>query len=300
MVAPMPDLLDAFRKHAPAGLRGEEVAAALDDLVARGAAAWPRVPADPPAVIAQAARHLPPTIARAQLPAELAALHAADLHLACACAAGSKAALAAFERSVLRSPVLESALSRIDSSAAFADEVRQSVREKLLLGRAGALPRIADYSGRWPLTTWLRTIAVRAAVDLRRRGGAVNALSPDARSAERLAAAETPELRYLKHRYGAAFREALGAAFATLDDEQANLLRLQLVDGLKTAQIAALFHVDRSTIKRRLARCRAQVLDGTRQQLREKLRLSPAEFESLAGLVESQLHLSLARLLKRS
>ncbi|HUJ25581.1 MAG TPA: sigma-70 family RNA polymerase sigma factor [Myxococcales bacterium] len=295
----MADLIDVFRRHAPADFRGADVSAALEELVARGAAAWPRIAIDPQAMVAQAARHLPPTIESAQVAADLAALHAADLHLACACAAGSKAALAAFERTALQSPALQSALSRIDATAAFADEVRQSVREKLLLSRAGAPPRIADYSGRWPLATWLRTIAVRAAVDVRRRGGAVNVPSPDARSAERLAAGETPELRYLKHRYGAAFREALGAAFATLDDEQANLLRLQLVDGLQTAQIAALFHVDRSTIKRRLARCRAQVLDGTRQRLREKLRLSPAEFESLAGLVESQLHLSLARLLKR-
>src|SRR5262249_28853837 len=158
--------------------------------------------------------------------------------------------------------------------------------------RAGAAPRIADYSGRWPLTTWLRTIAVRAAVDLRRRGGAMHLPSADDRSAERLAGGESPEMRYLKLRYGEAVQEALGAAFARLDDEQANLLRLQLVDGLRTAQIAALFHVDRSTIKRRLSRCRDQVLAETQQRLREKLRLSASEFESLAGLVKSQLHVS--------
>ena len=123
--------------------------------------------------------------------------------------------------------------------------------------------------------------------------------SPDGRSAERLADHENPELRYLKLRYGAAFQRALAAAFAALGDEQANLLRLQLVDGLRTAQIASIFHVDRSTIKRRLASCREQVLLGTRERLRDELRLSAAEFESLAGLVKSQLHISLSRLLKR-
>jgi hypothetical protein len=68
--------------------------------------------------------------------------------------------------------------------------------------------------------------------------------------------------------------------------------------GLRTAQIAALFRVDRSTIKRRLAGCRAQLLEETRRHLQEKLNLSPAEFESIAGLVQSQLHLSLERLVR--
>jgi len=90
----------------------------------------------------------------------------------------------------------------------------------------------------------------------------------------------------------------VNAAFATLDAESCNLLRLQIVQGLRTAQIAALFRVDRSTIKRRLAGCRAQLLEETRRHLQEKLNLSPAEFESIAGLVQSQLHLSLERLVR--
>ena len=71
------------------------------------------------------------------------------------------------------------------------------------------------------------------------------------------------------------------------------------MDGLRTAQIATLFHVDRSTIKRRLAGCREQLLAQTQRHLRDKLGLSPTEFESLAGLVQSQLQLSVERLLKR-
>lgn len=291
----MQDLGEVFRAHAPAAWRGEDVAAAIAALVSRGAQAWPELAVPPEVVVAHAAEHLPPEPAAKQSE-ELDALHAGDLHLVAACVASAPGALAAFERTVLHSPPLGAALARLDPSPAFADEVRQSLRQKLLLGSP---PRLADYSGRWPLTTWLRTIAIRAAVDLRRSGGAANAPSGDMRSAERLAGDDNPELRYLKLRYGAAFQEALGAAFAALDDEQANLLRLQLVDGLRTAQIAALFHADRSTIKRRLARCRAQVLAETRRRLQEKLQLSSAEFESLAGLVKSQLHVSLARLLRR-
>ena len=300
----MDDLGSAFRAVAPEGLRPSaeqpDVLRALGDLVARGAAAWPALPVEGAALIAQAARFLPATLAAADLPKDLLALHAGDLHLACACATGSPAALLSFERDVLAAGWLRAALERIDSSPHFADEVRQSVREKLLLARDGAPPRIGQYSGRWPLTTWLRTIAVRAAVDLRRSGGAANVASADERAAEQLTGPDNPEMRYLKLRYGKELQDALGAAFATLDDEQANLLRLQLVDGLRTSQIAALFRVDRSTIKRRLVACRDQVLAQTSARLQEKLKLSPAEFSSLAGLVQSQLHLSLTRLLRRS
>jgi RNA polymerase sigma-70 factor (ECF subfamily) len=298
------DLGTTFRAHAPETLRGSaehpDVLRALGDLVARGAAAWPLLEVDGALLVAQAARHLPSALAAQDLPKDLLALHAGDLHLACACATGSPAALLAFERDVLSGGWLRAAVERIDSSPHFADEVRQSVREKLLLAREDAAPRIAQYSGRWPLSTWLRTIAVRAAVDLRRGGGAANVPSADERAAEQLTGPDNPEMRYLKLRYGKELQDALGEAFATLDDEQANLLRLQLVDGLRTSQIAALFRVDRSTIKRRLAACREQVLAETSARLQARLSLSPAEFVSLAGLVQSQVHLSLTRLLQRS
>jgi RNA polymerase sigma-70 factor, ECF subfamily len=77
------------------------------------------------------------------------------------------------------------------------------------------------------------------------------------------------------------------------------LLRLQLVDGLRTAQIATLFGVDRSTVKRWLAACRDHLLDQTRRLLMERLKISPNEFELLAGLVQSQLNVSIERLLRR-
>jgi RNA polymerase sigma-70 factor (ECF subfamily) len=209
----------------------------------------------------------------------------------------SPAALAAFERAHLDARTLAAALFRIDRSPAFADEVRQAVSEKLFVDRPGSPARIGDYSGKRPLSTWLRVIVVRVAIDLRRGGGAANAPG-DEGAADNLAAGTSPELRYLKARYGKAFQQAVTEALASLDDEQCNLLRLQLVDGLRTSQIAQLFGVDRSTIKRRLAACRDRLKDEVQERLRSTLRLSPTELESLAGLVQSQLHVSLAGLLR--
>ncbi len=70
------------------------------------------------------------------------------------------------------------------------------------------------------------------------------------------------------------------------------------MQGLGTGQIAALFGVDGSTIKRRLAGCREVLLEQTAIRLRGILGLSPESFASLARLLTSQLHLSVARLLQ--
>jgi len=295
------ELLDVFDESAPPalrGIRGEALSRSLSDLVARGAAEHPGIKLAPEALIAQAARHLPDRTAAAGLPAALDALCAGELHLACACAQGSPATLLAFEKGFLTGKVLRDVLARADKSPVTADEVRSALREKLLVAAPDRPPRIAEYSGRWPLAGRLRMAAARLLVDLLRRAGEIPAAPNEVARAEELAASVAPVLRHFKERFREPFQQAVNAAFAMLDAESCNLLRLQIVQGLRTAQIAALFRVDRSTIKRRLADCRAQLLDETRRHLQEKLSLSTAEFESLAGLVQSELHLSLDRLVR--
>jgi RNA polymerase sigma-70 factor (ECF subfamily) len=219
-------------------------------------------------------------------------VRSADLLLALGCARGLSPALEAFEATVLRSERLTRSLSRVDSSPGFADEVRQMVREQLLIGKAGQPPRIAEYAGRGPLLKWTQVVALRFALALR-------PTRIEQELDENLAAeGRDPELHLLQERYGKPFAEALASALETLSDEQCNLLRLQIVDGLQTARIAALFGVDRSTIKRRLAACRESLLSETQRLLRERYQLSPETFQSLARLVRSQLHVSVARLLR--
>jgi RNA polymerase sigma-70 factor (ECF subfamily) len=224
---------------------------------------------------------------------DLAKLHAGDLLLALACAQRHPPSLAAFERELLGTHRLAAALARIDPSPAFLDEVRQTVRERILVARPGETPRIAEYSGRGSLQSWTQVIALRCALDLRpaRAEQAPDEIPEQAGEAD-------PELRMLRDRYGKAFEAALTQAFSRLDDEQTNLLRLQIVDGLQTARIAALFHVDRSTIKRKLAECREALLTETRALLGAQLGASPDSLESILRLVRSQLHVSVARLLR--
>jgi RNA polymerase sigma-70 factor len=155
--------------------------------------------------------------------------------------------------------------------------------------------RIVDYSGRGSLATWTRVTAVRIALRMRSRRDPL-AEVPDGQPA----AVADPELRFLKRRYGKHFERALTNAFARLDHEQHNLLRLQLVDGLGTAEIAALFQLNRSTIKRRLAACREALFNDVQASLARELGVSPRSFGSLARLLTSQLELSLPRLLRRA
>jgi RNA polymerase sigma-70 factor (ECF subfamily) len=289
-------LSEIFLAHAPASagraLASRELENALQDLVARGSRAWPELAVKPEELVRHAARDLQSSDpSNATVVAR--ELHAEDLHLACACALNTRGALEAFERTYLGSH-LARVLSRFAPSAGFVDEVRQSLREKLFVRKRDEAP-IAKYSGHGPLAHWVRVTALRTALDLQRRRIHSSAMKQETE----IASAAPPELHYLKHRYGKEFQKAISAAFSSLDDKQCNLLRLQHVDGLRTAQIAALFHVDRSTVKRQLASCRAQLLDQTRRILRERLGMSPSEFESLGVLVQSQLHLSMERLLKR-
>lgn len=264
-------------------LAREEIEAALPALSARGRERWPEIDLQP-AQLAEAIE------ARVQSAEALEKLHAEELYLAVACARGVRGAVEAFEQQYLTAGALTAAIKRIDRAPAFLDEVRQVLREKLFVPAPG---RIAEYSGRGSLAAWTRVVAVRLALDLRPQTAAARETSEAGHVAER-----DPELRYLQQKYGKQFQEAVAAAFGTLDDEQSNLLKLQIVDGLGTAQLAALFRVDRSTIKRRLADCRETMLAHTRTELQKKLGLSPESFDSLARLLTSQLHLSVARLLK--
>jgi len=293
-------LSTVFAAHSPASTNGfpaEAVDRALQALIARGNVAWPQFPVAPEELVRHAAERIPAHLTAAEVPAAVESLHAEDLHLAVACVRNAPLALAEFDRKFLTAGTLRAALGRIDSSPSFADEVRQLLREKLFVGAAGKPARIAEYSGRGALGSWVRVVALRAALDLRPSAAREN--QGDAPLDTAAAVNVEPELRFLKDRYGKPFEEAVRDAFATLDDEQCNLLRLQMVDGLRTAQIASLFGVDRSTIKRRLAGCREHLLEKTRTILMEKLGISPTEFQSLAGLVQSQLNVSIERLLRR-
>jgi RNA polymerase sigma-70 factor, ECF subfamily len=216
-----------------------------------------------------------------------------DLTLTSACARGDPQALRLFDdRYLSRLPGL---LGRVRLSPAELDELKQKLREHLLLPRAGRGPRIGDFEGRAPLSSWLRVAAVRLALNLRRdqaRHGAETA-SMDGQPAVIL----DPELAAIRRRFGDDFGRALRDAFASLQPRERNLLRLHFVERLGIDALASVLQVSRATAARHLAAAREALVERTILNLRSRLRLAPAELDSLVAQVRSKLEISLGALL---
>jgi RNA polymerase sigma-70 factor (ECF subfamily) len=221
--------------------------------------------------------------------APLKDLQTSDLFLACGCLAGDPTALATFDREFLSR--VASYVARIDSSAIFADEVRQALRQHLLVAEPGHQPRLARYDGSAPLGAWLRVVSVRLALNLRRARGQVLPRAEDGAPVH--PPTPDPELDYLKARYGQEVHTAFAAVLRAITPKERNLLRLHFLEGMTVHAIATVYQVNKSTISRWLAECRARLLDETRRVLSEKLKLDPAEFDSMIALVQSRLDVSL-------
>jgi RNA polymerase sigma-70 factor (ECF subfamily) len=217
--------------------------------------------------------------------------HVGDVFVAWAAARGDAAALRHLER--MLAPEVDAAARRVDRAPAFADEVRQAVRVRLLVAEGGRV-RLDEYGGRGPLRGWLAVAALRVALNLRR---AVRPAGPDV-LADLVSGEADPELRHLKTLYRAEFREALEAALQALPERQRAVLRLSYVDGLKATQLARLYDVHETTAARWVARAAEEVAHGARRRLMERLALSASSFDSVARMVLSNLDLSISRVLR--
>jgi RNA polymerase sigma-70 factor (ECF subfamily) len=230
--------------------------------------------------------------ARADGEGALADLHQADLYLACGCAHAVPEALELFESGLM--PEVTTATRKLRLSPDAQDEVRQIVREKVLVGSATAPPRILDYSGRGALSGWLRVVATRLSLNLLRDRAPVGPPVEDALL--RVAAASgDPELTYLRAKHGGDLRLAVERAIGTLTTEARVLLRLRYVDELGTAAIARLYGKHQVTILRRLDRVLETVRLGTTRALEQMLGCGRAGASSIVNLALSQVELSVER-----
>jgi RNA polymerase sigma-70 factor (ECF subfamily) len=265
---------------------------AVDELLRQVRAAWPDVGVDDETFRAYLAERLPAT---GSLEQALGAIRAADLYLACACAAGDRNALAAFDDRYIRQ--LDAALGRMDPSGDLCAEVKQELRVQLLLGAPGRPPGITSYLGQGSLRGWLRVTATRQALmGLRRRH---RALANDLAARSLLDATfEDVELEALKRRWAAEFKDAFADAVASLTSKQRNVLRYHAIDQLTIDQIGALYGVHRVTAFRWVEQARAAVLAATRTALKARLDLSEPALDSVLGAIASRLDASVERLLR--
>lgn len=265
-------------------------AAALTSYVAQARACWPTfVELSDEALVSHAAERCDD---KGLQPAQ----HAGDLLLALACRERLPAALSAFEQQY--GELITRVLRHRGAAPAAADDVSQTVRERLLLGSAESPAQIAGYRGLGPLRSWV-AIATSTQLAMARRSENRRRERPPSEASEEGNAADLiagdPELRYLRDRYRVEAEQAIVHGLTTLGDRERVLLRMQLRDRLTLEQLAAVYGVSRATVVRWLGKARAELLAAIRIELAARTGAAPDTCDSLLRLVHSQLDVSVLR-----
>jgi RNA polymerase sigma-70 factor, ECF subfamily len=296
-VSSVTSLVVAFVEAAPAPLRAALRALPglgdrLSAILLEGKGAWPQLRLDPAGLMGFVARQLPAEgdddVAEA-----IEGLRPADLYLACACASGDPAAIAAFDRGYMVE--VDHALARMRIDGSRLADVKQLVRQRLFVGSAGGSGKISEYAGRGDLRRWVRSVAVRTCLNDLRRGKREVLADDETLIARQAIPVDDPEISYMKRTYAEEFRTAFSRALANADAREQTLLRYHHVDGLNIDEIGAIYRVHRVTAFRWLERAKEHLVRSTLEDLRGRLRLSPRELQSVLRMIRSQVHLSLVR-----
>ncbi len=221
--------------------------------------------------------------------------HASELYLVCACLTGDPRAIGRMDDAYVKE--LSDVLVRADVPAAIATEVQGMLREQLFLPKDGAPPRLMRYRGSGDLRGWLRVVAVRLALDLLRKQRKETSLPQSMADALPLQA-DDPELALLKQRYKHEFRAAFEDALTALSPRERNLLRHQLLHDLSIDSIGAIYRVHRATAARWVDAARARLTTEVHARMMARLDAQRGDMESVFRLIQSQMDVSLRRVLK--
>jgi len=216
-----------------------------------------------------------------------------DLELAKALAAGDRRALKIFEEDFL--PKIDRALRRVDSSPAFIDEVKQSLRKKLLVADGDKPALITQYSGRGALDRWLKLAAVRVALNMKRSVRREQELEEEVLGA--LTARDDPELEVVWRTFRKKYEQALASALKELEPRERLLLEQHFVDGLGLDELAEAHGAHRTTVFRRLKSAQAALRDSARAHLSAQ-GIDPSMMRSVERAAGSRFQLSIVRILK--
>lgn len=289
----MTTLRDVFLQHVPAELRSScEAFAALDERLAALLHIAGRAHAE--SFVAWVAERFEEG---RSVEETFDKLRSEDLHLAWQAAHGVDAAIREI-RSRCESS-LRGAIARAGPTDLI-DETMQRVLVKLFVAPAGRAPTIAKYTGRGSLEAWIAVVGTREARNALRDEPSRRHVRED--DAARLLdgivdANDDPELEHLKTTYRTQFKQAVQKALTKLPPKHRNLLRHEHLDGLDPDQMAALYGVHRATLYRWREQSRAVLLKETRTIIEREMALSRGEFESMMRLIQSQLDVSLLRVL---
>ncbi|MDB4954800.1 MAG: putative DNA-binding regulatory protein [Myxococcales bacterium] len=278
-------LREVLTRRLPDGMAVEPVVAMVTRIEAAGRAAWPAIGLDEDLLAERIAERL-----RNDPEARSEEAHDADVYLAIALAASNKAALEIFEAELV--PQIDVALRRLRLPGGTADEVKQALRFELLVGDQ----KIADYAGRGELAAWIRVSATRKALKISRKADREETLD-EILLDHWPATTPDPAVKHLRSTYTAELKTAIRAAFAALEVRQRNLLRQHILDELTIDDLARLYRVHRATCARWLADARADLGRNTRKRLIAALGVPGGEVDSLLRFLDSDIELSISRIL---
>jgi RNA polymerase sigma-70 factor, ECF subfamily len=260
--------------------------------IQRGRTAWPELAVSEEQLAWITAIRLGEAAARG-VDLGLDALDAAELCLAAACTRGDSIALQRLRARYF--DTMTGSLRRMGLGEAQQEDVWQVLCERLLVATDGAPARIARYAGTGDLAGLVRVAATRVALNWleqekrRRTADDWIELMPDLHS--------DPELHLLKRQHRAAVKEELEGAIASLPARDRAILRLHLVERVGIDVIAGTYSVHRATAARWIAQAKEALALRVRDRLVARWRVNDTSLPVLKSLIDSQLDLSLERLL---
>jgi RNA polymerase sigma-70 factor (ECF subfamily) len=244
-------------------------------LYTQGRAAWPEI-------------DVPETAFDAACRRAAATADAGELYLACACAAGDAAAIRAFESRYFG--CIPGVVRRLRLPDDDAHEVAQTLRQRLFVGGVDGAG-ILTYAGGGRLAGLVQVAATRIALNLRRGR---HRLTDEPAAELPTAASDTV---YAKAEYRDRVKQAIEEAAAAMPPRDRTLLRLHLVERSSIDDIATLYRVHRATAARWITAARETLVAHTRASFLSATKLEALDEVGLASFVESQLTLSLSRIL---
>ncbi len=278
----------------------EDLQHRLEQMLQQAQEKWPALAVPEPHFITALAERWNTTARRQSLERWLDYVQPADFRLALACGLGLPGGIEAFEKAYKSD--IDRLLRRYEGPTLPAEDLLQSLREKLFVSTPTRAAKIHSYSGQGYLQNWLRVTGTRTFIDMLR--------STSKRQEKELQPiGDTPflnvpddlqdmELDFLKREYRGKFKEAFAAAAQSLTSHQRNLLRQHRVFKRTVEQLGKLYSVHPSTASRRVSKAREALLMATRQEFMNRLKLQQQEFDSIMDMIRSRLDLSMTRLLQ--
>ncbi len=217
----------------------------------------------------------------------LAGLHVVDLWLTSASLAGDPRAIAMLEE--VSGPIAREVASRHKWCSSHPDDVRRGLLRALLVAESDKTPKLAQYSGRGPLTSFLRVCAIRMALNEENAGARLAPLDDVGLAERAIGSGGDEELNRLKDIYRPVFETVVQEVLADRDARDRNLLRLHHLERLPCERIAALYKVHTSTVWRWIEKAHRELRSEILRRLALRLGTEIPEAESILRLVWSHI-----------